>query len=52
MEFIPILLIAIGLGITYFMYRSGQMTNQVPPEHQVEIPEDGLQAIEYYWRPG
>lgn len=52
MEPLSLVFIAIGIGIAYFMYRSAQMTNQVPPEHQVEIPEGGLEAIEYYWRPG
>jgi len=52
MNFMTLLLLAIGLAVVYYMYRSSQTTGTVETEHQVPIPEDGLQAIEYFWRPG
>jgi uncharacterized membrane protein len=45
-------LIAAGLGTAFFMYRSTKTTAAVATEHQVPIPEGGLEAIEYFWRPG
>jgi len=52
MDWGTLIFVAIGLGIAFSMYRSSKMTAVVAPEHQVPIPEGGLQAVEYYWRPG
>ena len=52
MNWISLLFLAIGLAMVVYMYRSSQTTAAVATEHQVPIPEDGLEAIEYFWRPG
>ena len=52
MDWVSLLFVGLGFGIAFFMYRSNKTTAVVAPEHQVRIPEDGLEAIEYFWRPG
>lgn len=52
MDWGSLLFVALGLGVLFFMYRSSKTTAVVATEHQVPIPEGGLEAIEYYWRPG
>jgi len=52
MDWTSFLFVAVGLGFALFMYRSSKTTAVVAPEHQVPIPEGGLEAIEYFWRPG
>lgn len=52
MDWGTLFFIALGLGITFYMYRSSKTTTVVATEHQVPIPEGGLEAIEYFWRPG
>ena len=52
MDWVTLLFVAVGLGIAFFSYRSGKTTAVVATEHQVPIPEGGLEAIEYFWRPG
>jgi len=52
MNWISFLFLGIGVAFVYFMYRSNQATTLVPAEHQVPIPPGGLEAIEYFWRPG
>ena len=44
--------IAFGIALVYFLYRSSQSTAIVAVEHQQPIPEGGIEAIEYFWRPG
>ena len=52
MDWGTLFFVALGLGIAFYMYRSSNKTAVVAPQHQVPIPEEGLQAIEYFWRPG
>ncbi len=52
MDWSSILFVLPGLAIFAFMYMSSQKTAPVALEHQVPVPEGGLEAIEYFWRPG
>ena len=46
------ILIVLALGAAYFFYRSTQATAAVAKQHDIPVPEDGIEAIEYFWRPG
>ena len=52
MGWITFLLLLVAVSVPLYMYRSSKTTAVVESEHQVPIPEGGLQAIEYFWRPG
>jgi len=47
-----LILLALALGVTYYLYRSSQATVAVAKVHNIPVPEDGIEAIEYFWRPG
>lgn len=52
MDPITILFFAAGVAVFIYMYRGSRTSAPVPLEHQVPVPEGGLEAIEYFWRPG
>lgn len=52
MDAITIVLMLLVLAFVAYRIRSSRSVTTVPEEHQVPIPADGLQAIEYFWRPG
>jgi len=50
-----VILVVVAAGIFYFLFQQTQSSGAtaiVPEEHQQPIPADGIQAIEYFWRPG
>ena len=49
---ISLIFILIGVAIFFYLFRSGQTTTPVAIEHQAPVPEGGITAIEYFWRPG
>lgn len=52
MDWITIVLMLLVLSFIAHRIRSSRSVTTVPVEHRVAIPPDGLEAIEYFWRPG
>lgn len=50
MDWITIALFALPLAFVAWQLKASRLVRSVPEQHRV--PADGLQAIEYYWRPG
>jgi cbb3-type cytochrome oxidase subunit 3 len=52
MNWVSLLIIVCSLLVVVYLYQSSQKTEIVAKEHQVPVPEGGITAIEYFWRPG
>jgi len=52
MNWVSLALFIAALAVVVYLYRESQSTAAVADKYQTSTSDDGLSAIEYFWRPG
>lgn len=52
MDLITVTIFAVALAIVVYKLQASRSTAVVPEQYRVEVPDGGITAIEYFWRPG